>query len=93
MEIPQSTQTPFSEFCGLMPHRSKITKQHIERLSVLVKRKAALEEKILFCVTKLEKSYMNANREVHVTISGRRNDIEAMKNIHVGQPEKHLELS
>ena len=71
-----------------MPCRSKITKEHLERLSVLVKRKAAIEEKILIHAIKLEKAYLNANQELSVVVVGRQRDLEALSKPPVCQPQE-----
>ena len=50
----------------------------IEQLKILFKNRVTIEEKIVSRLTKLEKAYDSANRELVVILQGRTEDVEKL---------------
>jgi len=58
-------------------------KERLEYLGSLLKRKAAIEEKLFAHTAALEKAYIDANKELGVTMKGRMNDIATIEEAKV----------
>ncbi|MCJ1233332.1 hypothetical protein MMC14_001287 [Varicellaria rhodocarpa] len=58
--------------------KSKSSKAKIEQLKVLFKKRIAIEEKIFAHLTKLERAYNSANRELIVILHGRAEDTKKL---------------
>ena len=59
-------------------------KERLEYLGTLLKRKAAIEEKLFAHTAALEKAYIDINKELSVTMTGRMNDIATIGEAKVG---------
>ena len=64
-------------------NRSQVVLAGLKELSDLLKRKAAIEEKIFAHTAILEKAYLDANQELSVSLKGRMQDIAQLEDIPV----------
>ncbi|MCJ1381000.1 hypothetical protein MMC17_004109 [Xylographa soralifera] len=65
------------------PAKSQVVLAGLKELSDLLKRKAAIEEKIFAHTAILEKAYLDANQELSVSLKGRLQDIAHLEDIPV----------
>ena len=64
-------------------HRSQVVLTGLKELRDLLKRKAAIEEKIFAHTAILEKAYLDANQELSVSLKGRMQDITQLEGVPV----------
>ncbi|MCJ1317548.1 hypothetical protein MMC15_002873 [Xylographa vitiligo] len=63
------------------PAKSQVVLTGLKELSDLLKRKAAIEEKIFVHTAILEKAYLDANQELSVSLKGRMQDITQLEGV------------
>ncbi|MCJ1243921.1 hypothetical protein MMC30_001118 [Trapelia coarctata] len=76
--IEKRIETAFGDQIKQVQPRSKAMKERLEYLGILLERKAAIEENLFAHTSALEKAYIDANKELSVTMKGRMNDIVTM---------------